>query len=70
MKNDGPDAAAPSDRAPVLGVWDLTNVPTALLARRDVDAQGRYPGGMALYRAEEAELDRRSRALPPGPPAR
>ena len=67
---DGLDDAALDDRAPVAGVWDLADVPTVLLARRDVDAQGCYPGGMALYRAEEAELDRRSRALPPGPPAR
>lgn len=75
LPDAGPDDAvldddALDDRAPVVGVWDLASVPTVLLARRDVDAQGCYPGGMALYRAEEAELDRRSRALPPEPSAR
>ena len=66
--DNGPDDAAPSDRAPVGGVWDLSDVPTALLTRQPFDAKGHYPGGMALYRAEEAELDRRSRGL--GPAAR
>ena len=61
VPDTGPDEAAPSDRAPVGGVWDLSDVPTALLTRQPFDAKGHYPGGMALYRAEEAELDRRSR---------
>lgn len=52
---------ADSVRTAALDTSDLGDVPLSLLTRRSPDGRGEYPGGGAAYKAEAAELDRRTR---------
>ena len=56
---------ADSDRTLLLDIGGLSDVPLSLLTRRAPDERGQYPGGAAAYKAEAAELDRRTRRKEP-----
>lgn len=56
---------ADSDRTATLDTSGLGDIPLSLLTRRPCEVDGRYPGGPAAYRAEAAELDRRTRRKEP-----
>ena len=56
---------ADSVRTLLLDIGGLSDVPLSLLTRRAPDERGQYPGGAAAYKAEAAELDRRTRRKEP-----